>query len=202
MAFNINGGSMRSKETAVKHSAIALLAFLLIISTIFMVKGFIDGHFDSFDSLRAYINSFGVWAPVMLTLIQALQVVIPVLPGFLGCIVGAALFGAAGGFWVNFIGISAGSIAAYWLARWLGISIVNKIFPMEKYGSYIEKIQKSKSYTVILFLSILLPLAPDDFLCYFSGLINMSAKKFTAIIIITKPWCILIYSIFFAYFIP
>ena len=64
-----------------------------------------------------------------------------------------------------------------------------------------DGINKSKNYTVVLFLSILLPLAPDDFLCYFSGLIDMSPKKFITIIAVAKPWCILFYSIFFAYFI-
>ncbi len=192
---------MKSKESIVKYTASAFLIVLLLISIIFMVCGWRSGHFDSFDSFRAYINSFGVWAPMILTLIQALQVVIPVLPGFLGCIVGAALFGAAGGFWTNYIGISLGSIVAYWLARWFGINIISKMFSLKKYEPYIEKIQKSKSYTTLLFLSILLPLAPDDFLCYFSGLINMSAKKFTAIILLAKPWCILFYSLFFAYFI-
>ena len=47
----------------------------------------------------------------------------------------------------------------------------------------------------------LLPLAPDDFLCYFSGLTGMSAKRFTWIIVLGKPWCILAYSLFFAYLI-
>jgi uncharacterized membrane protein YdjX (TVP38/TMEM64 family) len=139
-----------------------------------------------------------MWAPIVLTLIQFLQVILPVLPGFLGCVVGAGLFGAFGGFLVNFIGIGGGSIAAYFLARKYGIALVNKMISMKKYEKYIEKIKRSKSYTVMLFLSILLPLAPDDFLCYFSGLIDMSPKKFITIVILSKPWCILLYSIVFA----
>ena len=45
---------------------------------------------------------------------------------------------------------------------------------------------------------VLGPLAPDDFFCYFSGLINMKPKKFITIVITAKPWCILFYSIIFA----
>ena len=192
---------MRTKEGIVKLVAIILLCILLAISVFIILDGWIGGHFDSIDSFRAYISSFGIWGPVVLTLIQALQVVIPVLPGFLGCVVGAMLFGTASGFWVNYIGISAGSIMAYWLAKKLGIKLVNKMISLKKYDSYVEKINKSKSYPIVLFLSILLPLAPDDFLCYFSGLINMSTKKFVIIILTAKPWCILLYSIFFAHFI-
>jgi len=192
---------MKSKETIIKYTAIICFALLMAASAFFVINGWIGGHFDSFNTFRAYVDSFGAGAPVVLTLIQILQVILPVLPGFLGCIVGAALFGAAGGFWVNYIGISVGSIAAYWLARRFGLQLVDKMVSIKKYEKYIERINQSKSYTIVLFLSILLPLAPDDFLCYFSGLIDMSPKKFVAIIISAKPWCILFYSIFFAYFI-
>jgi len=192
---------MKTKESIIKITVIVCLSVLLAASAFFLIYGWLGGHFDSIDTLRVYIDSFGIWGPIVLTLIQVFQVVLPVLPGFMGCIVGAMLFGAASGFWINYIGISVGSIAAYWLARRFGIKLVNKMVSMEKYDSYVKKISQSKSYPVVLFVSILLPLAPDDFLCYFSGLINMSAKKFTTIIVVAKPWCILFYSIFFAYFI-
>ena len=88
---------------------------LLLVSVIFMGKAWIGGHFKSVDALRSYLESYGVWGPIVLMAIQALQVVLPVLPGMFGCVVGAAMFGAAGGFWINYIGISAGSLLAYWL---------------------------------------------------------------------------------------
>lgn len=191
---------MHAKETILKRILTALLTLLLLVSAFFLIKGWLGGNFRSMDSLRLYISSYGAWGPMILTMIQALQVILPVLPGFLGCIVGAAMFGAAGGFWINYIGISAGSLAAYWLARHYGIALVQKMVPMEKYQSFIRWMQKQKSYTWFLFLAILLPLAPDDFLCYFSGLIDMPARKFTWIIILAKPWCILFYSLFFAKF--
>ena len=191
---------MHSKETVIKTSAFLFLAALLAASAFVLITGWAGGHFDSIETLRAYIGSFGVGGPLVLALIQMLQVVLPVLPGFTGCIAGAALFGAAGGFWVNYIGISAGSIAAYWLAKRYGVQLVSKMIPLQKHEKVIERINRSQSYAVLLFLSILLPLAPDDFLCYFSGLIKMSARKFIAIIILGKPWCILFYSLFFSYF--
>lgn len=189
---------MYTKESFIKYTTFAGLIALLALSLFVILNGWLGGHFNSAASLKSYISSFGIWAPVVLALIQMLQVVLPVLPGFTGCIVGAALFGSAGGFWINYIGISAGSIAAYWLAKRFGSPLVNKMISLKKYDRYIAKINQSKSYTVVLFLAILLPLAPDDFLCYFSGLIDMSARKFIAIVILAKPWCILLYSVFFA----
>ena len=192
---------MKSKESWIKASTVAGLVILFALSAYFIIRGWSGGHFNSVDTLRTYVASFGIWAPLILTLMQMFLAVLPICPSFTGCVAGAALFGAAGGFWTNYIGISAGSIAAYALAKHFGLPLVNKMLPMHKYEAYIEKINRSKSYPKLLFLAILLPLAPDNFLCYFSGLINMPAKKFIAIIIAGKPWCILVYSIFFAYFI-
>ena len=173
---------MKSKETIIKTTAIILLAALMGVAAFALIKGWVGGHFHSVDTLRTYVASYGILAPLILTLIQLLLAVLPICPSFTGCVVGAALFGAAGGFWTNYIGISAGSIAAYALAKRFGVQLVNKMLPMQKYESYIEKINRSKSYPKLLFIAILLPMAPDNFLCYFSGLVNMPTKKFVTII--------------------
>ena len=174
-----------------------LLISCLGLGAVFF-KAYVDGKFDSVETLQVYVAGFGVLAPLVLTAIQALQVVIPILPGFLGCAVGAVLFGAVGGFWCNYIGISAGSIIAFFLAQKYGAPLVRKLFPGERYRKWADWAAKSKSYSAILFLAILLPLFPDDFFCYFSGLTEMRARKFIWIIILGKPWCILAYSIVFA----
>ena len=94
--------------------------FLIMFCAVFILKAGVDGRFHSVDTLQEYIRSFGLIGPMILIAIQAFQVVIPVLPGFLGCIVGVVLFGTAGGFWCNYIGISLGSLIAVILARRFG----------------------------------------------------------------------------------
>lgn len=172
------------------RSAIVISLFLCL----FIIQAWLNGHFRSIDAFQSYIRSFGLFAPFVFVFIQAFQVVVPVLPGFIGCVAGALLFGSTGGFVYNYIGICAGSIIAFLLAKRYGISLVNAIFPSKKYKVWTERIRKARSYDVLFELSILLPLAPDDYLCYFSGLINMSVKKFVLIILLAKPWCILFYS--------
>lgn len=184
---------------SVKKISTSVLVFFCLLLVAFLLKAYMGGKFHSVESLQEYIGKFGAFGPIILVFIQALQVVIPVLPGFLGCVVGAVLFGSVGGFWCNYIGISLGSLIAFALAKKYGISLVQGIFPREKYEKYSEWAGKSKSYTVLLFLGMVLPLFPDDFFCYFSGLTKMGMKKFAAIIILGKPWCILAYSIAFAY---
>ncbi len=177
---------------------IKIWAIIGFIAIIFLVlKMVFDQKFDSVESLQNYMKGFGIAAPLVLTLFQALQVVVPVLPGYLGCAAGAVAFGSMTGFWCNYIGISAGSIVAYFLARRYGMDIVLAMFPKKQYETWSSRIEKSRSYGWFLFIATLLPLFPDDFLCYFSGLIKMNSKKFIWIIILGKPWCILAYSVAF-----
>lgn len=172
---------------------VVVIGFVVIVALIF-VKQFMEGKIDSVESLQHYMLTFGIFAPVILVIIQALQVVIPALPGFLGCVTGSVLFGPMGGFWCNYIGISSGSIIAYFLARKYGMDIMLLMFPKKEYEKWSMRIKKSRSYGIFLFVATLLPLFPDDFLCYFSGLVKMEKKKFIWIILLGKPWCILAYS--------
>lgn len=168
-----------------------------VVIILLLVKMFFNQKFDSVESLQNYMKGFGIAAPLILTLFQAVQVVIPVLPGYLGCAAGAVAFGTMTGFWCNYIGISLGSIIAFFLARKYGIDIVLALFPEKQYEKWSKRIEKSRSYDWFLFIATLLPLFPDDFLCYFSGLMKMNSRKFIWIIILGKPWCILAYSIGF-----
>ena len=159
------------------YSAIAISILLCL----FMLQAGLKGNFRSVDAFQAYIRGFGLFAPFVFVFIQAFQVVVPVLPGFIGCVAGALLFGSVCGFVYNYVGICA--------ARSSHFSLQNIWYPpgaghvsIQKYNVWTERIKRARSYDVLFALSILLPLAPDDYLCYFSGLINMSVKKFVLII--------------------
>ena len=171
------------------------LAALCGAFVVILAKAWLDGRFDSVETFQKYVAGFGLAAPLFLVAVQAAQVILPVLPGLFGCVVGTMMFGAAGGFWCNYIGISAGSIIAFWLARKYGSVLVSRMFPGEKYEKWATWAAGSRFYTVVLFLGMVLPLFPDDYFCYFTGLTKMGARKFVAIILLGKPWCILAYCI-------
>lgn len=171
------------------------LAALCGAFVVILAKAWLDGRFDSVETFQKYVAGFGLAAPLFLVAVQAAQVILPVLPGLFGCVVGTMMFGAAGGFWCNYIGISAGSIIAFWLARKYGSVLVSRMFPGEKYEKWATWAAGSRFYTVVLFLGMVLPLFPDDYFCYFTGLTKMSTRKFVAIILLGKPWCILAYCI-------
>lgn len=182
---------MEKYKNLVTVGLVALCAAFVVV----LLKAYLDGKFDSVETFQQYVAGFGLAAPLFLAAVQAAQVILPVLPGLLGCVAGALMFGCMGGFWCNYIGISAGSIIAFLLARKYGRGLVSKMFPGEKYEKWATWAAESKFYTVILFLGMVLPLFPDDYFCYFTGITKMSTRKFIAIIVLGKPWCILAYCI-------
>lgn len=188
-------GIERRKDVIKKIKAISLVVFATL--GVLLIKKIFAGNISSIQDFQVWMNGYGAVGPVLLTFIQAFQVVIPVLPGYLGCAVGALSYGTMAGFWCNYIGICLGSIAAFCLAERYGKQIVTEMFSGKQYEKWKCKIEGKRSYEFFLFMATLLPLFPDDFLCYFSGLIRMDRKKFLGIILFGKPWCILVYSVFF-----
>ena len=189
--------SKQERENCMIKKIKIAVTIAFVVAAMVLAKHFFNQKFDSVEAVQEYMKSFGLAAPFLLMVFQAFQVVIPVLPGYLGGAAGAVAFGSMAGFWCNYIGISVGSIMAYFLARKYGVQIVLSLFPGHQYEKWSGKIENSKSFGWFLFVATLLPLFPDDLLCYLSGLLNMNSKKFIWIIILGKPWCILAYSIVF-----
>lgn len=166
---------------------------MLVVFTILGYLGYRAGLFDSLDSFRTYILSKGKLAPLFFMLIQVVQIVFPVIPGGLTTVFGVIIFGAFWGFIYNYISICIGSILVFFISRNFGKSIVIRIFGKDTFEKYHHKI-KDKSYEKFFALAILFPVAPDDFLCYLSGLTDMSFKKFASIIFLFKGPSIFLYS--------
>lgn len=151
--------------------------------------------FVSAESLKHFLNQFGLFAPALFLVIQMIQVVLPILPGAVGCLGGVLIFGPVWGFVYNYIGISLGSILAFLLSKRYGRPFVRGIIGEKNYEKYIGWMEKGKAFDKAFAVAIFLPVAPDDLLCYMAGLTPMSLKKFAAIIFLGKPGSIFLYSL-------
>ena len=99
VVYRKNGGRRRA--------GYPLLVLCAVLAYVFWKAGL----FDSKEALTSCISRFGWAGPAVFITFQAVQVVIPILPGGLGCLAGVILFGVWKGFWYNYIGICAGSMA-------------------------------------------------------------------------------------------
>lgn len=138
----------------------------------------------SIEELRSYISGFGASAVLIFILFQFLQVVILPIPGSVSVGVGVALFGPLRCSIFSFIGILAGSILAFFIGRVVGYKAVCWIIGKEDLDKWLEKL-KGKDY-LLLSIMFLLPLFPDDILCFVAGLSSMIWRYFFIMIIITR----------------
>lgn len=149
--------------------------------------------FTSEDALRAYITGFGALGALVFVTFQAVQVVIPILPGGLGCLAGVLLFGPWLGFVYNYVGICIGSVAAFLLAKQYGRPLLTAMFrpaTLTKYEAW-----TSRRFDALFAAAIFFPLAPDDLLCYLAGTTPMRLGRFSTIILLGKPAAIALYSL-------
>lgn len=162
---------------------------------IFFIYAYHHHLFTSQAALQDYIMGFGMAGALVFILFQAIQVVFPILPGGLGCLGGVLLFGPWFGWLYNYIGICAGSIAAFFIAKNLGKPILYSLFSKKTIDKYEKWTGNHSHFTKLFAIAIFLPVAPDDFLCYLAGTTQMNWRTFTVIILLGKPFAIALYSL-------
>ena len=143
----------------------------------------------SIEALRDYISQFGSMAVVLYILFCFLQVLVLPVPGSVTVAAGVALFGPFKCSIFSFIGITLGSVAAFAIGRWIGEKAVRWIVGEDTLKKWLQKL-KGKDY-LILSIMFLLPLFPDDVLCFVAGLSSMTWPYFLIMITITRATSVL-----------
>lgn len=180
-------------EPFLRHKKIVEIAGW-IATLVFVIWCLQSGILTDEKHMEETLRQCGILAPVVFMLIQAFQVVVPVLPGSIGCAFGVMFFGAIWGFVYNYVGICVGSVLAFLVAKRYGAAFVKNVTGEKFYGKYQKFLDKKKEFERIFAILIFLPVAPDDFLCYLAGISSMSLKRFTVIILLGKPLAIFLYS--------
>lgn len=165
---------------------VCLLIFLDICALVFyaLCATGLLGKINSVEALRSYISAAGGWTAVIFIVFCFLQVVLLPVPGSVAVAVGVAMFGPLKCALFSFIGIVVGSIVAFAVGRWIGYKAVCWIVGKDSLDKWLNKI-KGKDY-LILSLMFLLPMFPDDVLCFVAGLSSMSWLYFIIMITITR----------------
>ena len=173
--------------------AVSLAGFIICVAV--AVWGWQTGVLTSQEKLQALVTQWGPAGALLFTVFQAVQVVVPILPGGLGCLVGVILFGPVWGFAYNYAGICVGSLMAFAVARSCGKPLLSLLFSEELIAKYRHWTAEGGRFARLFALAIFLPVAPDDFLCYLAGTTDMSWRRYTAIILLGKPFAIALYSL-------
>lgn len=124
--------------------------------------------FQSIETARAYIESFGVWGPAISALLMVFQSVIAPLPAFVITFANGAIFGFWRGTLLSWSSAMLGAAIAFYISRIVGPNRVARIIGrraaekadwfFEKYGTY------------AILIARLVPVISFDAVSYAAGL--------------------------------
>src|SRR2546427_1688347 len=140
----------------------------------FLVRLYVDKKF-----LKQTLRQWGILAPLVFMGVQALQVIISPIPGEATGFLGGYLFGEWLGLLYSTIGLTFGSVVAFWIGRWLGEHYVRNLVSKEtwaKLGFIVEA-----EGAILCFIIYLIPGLPKDMMCYLFGLSPMPVWVFVVV---------------------
>lgn len=164
-------------------TAYILIDFLAIFLYILIRTGFFEIMRDE-ERFEAFLERSGKWMAVLFVVLQFLQVVILPIPSTVTVVAGAALFGPLVGSLLSLLGIIIGSLVAFLVGRYAGYRVVAWLVGKETLDKWLKKIKGKDK--LLLSAMFLLPVFPDDVLCFVAGISSMSLPLFLGIIVVSR----------------
>ena len=124
------------------------------------------------NSLTVWISDAGIWGPVIFMLLNAIQVLLALIPGGPFEIAAGALWGPWAGTFMCDIAMTAGGMITFFFVRKFGINFI-ELFIDRKEIESVKFLRTNEKYTTLLFLFFLLPGTPKDLMCYVVGLTDI-----------------------------
>ena len=150
-----NGGGRR--KAIVK----AGLFLLFIVAAIGLVRYSPLKDYLTAEALQQFLNTAGIWAPVVFVLVYAGGVCL-FIPGTLLTGLGAAIFGAYWGFVYVWVGAMIGASLAFFIGRFLGRDFAASLIG-NRLGKYDEAIRRNGFATVLYLRLVYFPFTPMNF---------------------------------------
>jgi len=136
-----------------------------------MMHWFSDPH-----AVTEAVQQSGFWGPTILFVLFVLQVFFAFIPGQALMVASGYIYGFTGGMLITWISLVIGGQAAFWLARHSGRRFAEKwISP-----AILDRWDKNAGDQGIGFFAItlVLPLFPNDAMCYVAGLGKITSRRF------------------------
>ncbi|MDE0688490.1 MAG: TVP38/TMEM64 family protein [Candidatus Poribacteria bacterium] len=127
--------------------------------------------FQSIETARAYIASYGALAPIVSAILMVFQSVIAPLPAFLITFANGTLFGFWWGSLLSWSSSMVGAAFCFYIARYLGIQRITRLISqpaVEKANDFVEKYG-----TYAILIARLMPFISFDVISYFAGATRM-----------------------------
>lgn len=177
---------MDKKKTAEskRKRIVAILKLILLLLFVAGIPAFLYMKFGSSvfsknaaSSLLSYIKAHSGTASLIIIAMQAIQVIVCVLPGQPIQFASSYTFGIFRAFLLSIIGAVIGVTISFYTSRILGRDAMHMIFGEEKISSYQNKLNSARGI-MIVFLIYFIPGIPKDLVSYAAGVSEMRFRPF------------------------
>ena len=165
-----------------------------LATVVFCIWAYQAGILDSKETLSAFIKQAGIWAPPLFIFLQILQTVVPIIPGALTSVAGVFIYGHIVGTIYNYIGIVIGCAIIFYLVRLYGPAFVQSVVSKKTYDKYIGWLDEGNRFERFFIFMMIWPISPADFLCMLAALTKMTFKRYMIIILLCKPFTLVVYT--------
>jgi uncharacterized membrane protein YdjX (TVP38/TMEM64 family) len=182
--FSVFGSSKvrkwgQSKEIDMKLSCLSkLLIWAASLTALWIAREPLIAMWKWFGDQKAVtvsINHLGVWGIFVMVVLLILQVFLAFIPGQALMVACGYIYGFWGGFLVSWLSLVIGGETAFLLARRYGQSFAEKWISSEVLARWTAKGQGITFYA----LSLVMPLVPNDAMCYVAGLDRITHRRFS-----------------------
>ena len=172
--------------------AIGLAAFIIILIYIRH-----SGIFSSVADLQHFIKNFGNFAIAAFIVVQAIQPIVPFLPGGFATIVGMLMFGNIPGVLYSYIGLVIGEVGLFLLVRRFGSRFARLVLSEKNFEKFETTLQDhTQDIKKLLIVCFIFPFLPDDLTCLVAGMTDLSFREYLKIVLIFKIWSVASYGFF------
>ena len=128
------------------------------------------------DAIAEFLQQYGVLGPVILFIILVLQVFLAVIPGHAFMVAGGYIYGLVIGALITQSSTVIASQLAFLLARRYGRPLVGRLAPANVIDHWNKLAQTQGG--LFFFFSFILPIFPNDLMCFIAGMSVISPRKF------------------------
>ncbi len=127
--------------------------------------------------MQEFVEEAGIWGIFAILLLQALQILLAVIPGEPIEVLAGIMYGTFGGLAICLIGILLASAGIFYTVRKLGKERLEKtkLYPQIMESEILKNQNKLKS---VIFILYLIPGTPKDILVYACALTNIKMSEF------------------------
>lgn len=154
-----------------------------------------SGMFSSVADLQHFIKNFGNFAIIAFIVVQAIQPIVPFLPGGFATIVGMLMFGNLPGIIYSYIGLVIGEVGLFLLVRRFGPKFARLVLSEKNFAKFEITLQNhTRDIKRLLIVCFIFPFLPDDLICLVAGMTDLTFSEYLRIVLIFKLWSVASYG--------